>query len=129
MVIFVKRLLTWWHSQTLGTQLFTWRKGRRVGKDEQGNLFYQTADGKRRWVIYNGPIEASRITPEWHGWLHHTYEDPPNVVPLPRRAWEQPHVENLTGLPDAYAPPGSLRRARTGPETGYVPWTPPRGDD
>ena len=66
---FILRLITWWNSQTLGTQLFTWRNGVRVGEDEAGNAFYQTRDGKRRWVIYNGEAEASRVSPDWHGWL------------------------------------------------------------
>ena len=48
------RAVTWWNGQTLNTQLFTWRKGQKVGEDAQGNIFYQTADGKRRWVIFNG---------------------------------------------------------------------------
>ena len=47
---FLLRLLTWWNGQTLGTQFYTSRKGVRVGEDDQGNVFYQTADGARRWV-------------------------------------------------------------------------------
>ncbi len=43
------RAVTWWDSQTIGTQLFTWRKGLRVGSDDQGNVYYHTADDKRRW--------------------------------------------------------------------------------
>ena len=39
------RLLTWWNSQTIGTQIFTARKGVKVGEDEAGNIFYQTRDG------------------------------------------------------------------------------------
>jgi len=72
----LKRAITWWTGQTLGTQLFTWRNGVKVGEDEQGNLFYTSKDGKRRWVIYNGEIEASRIGADWHGWLHNTWDDP-----------------------------------------------------
>ena len=65
-------LFTWWNGQTLGTRLFTSRKGQKVGEDEQGNIFYETSDSKRRWVIFNGPVEASRVSADWHGWLHHT---------------------------------------------------------
>ena len=89
---FLTKVFTWWNGQTLGTQFFTWRKGRRVGEDGQGNVYYQNADGSRRWVIYNGEAEASRVSPEWHGWLHHTYQEPPTVAPLPRKPWEQPYV-------------------------------------
>jgi NADH:ubiquinone oxidoreductase subunit len=121
---FLLRLLTWWNSQTVGTQLFTWRKGQRVGEDGQGNIFYQTRDGKRRWVIFNGEAEASRVGPEWHGWLHHTWDQPPTEAPLPRKAWEKPHVENLTGTAAAYAPAGSLRRVQPLERRDYEAWQP-----
>ncbi|MGR3491431.1 MAG: NADH-ubiquinone oxidoreductase subunit NDUFA12 family protein, partial [Shimia sp.] len=85
---FLKRAVTWWNGQTLGTQLFTWRKGVKVGEDEQGNTFYTDRDGKRRWVIYNGLAEASRVSPEWHGWLHHTWDKPPSEVAVPNKPWE-----------------------------------------
>ena len=53
-------------AKTINTQLFTWHKGVRVGEDDQGNIYYRTRDDKRRWVIFNGEAEASRINPEWH---------------------------------------------------------------
>lgn len=121
---FLKRLVTWWNSQTMGTQLFTWRKGRKVGEDGEGNVFYQTADGKRRWVIYNGEAEASRVPPDWHGWLHHTWDQPPTEAPLARKPWEKPHQENLTGTPLAYVPPGSLRRPQPVLRSDYEAWQP-----
>ncbi|MFV0490529.1 MAG: NADH:ubiquinone oxidoreductase subunit NDUFA12 [Pseudorhodobacter sp.] len=121
---FLKRLFTWWNGQTIGTQLFTRRKGERVGEDEQGNVFYQTRDKTRRWVIYNGEIEASRVSPEWHGWLHHTFDAPPTEIPLAHKPWEQPHHENLTGTPAAYAPSGSLRRRDPAPRRDYEAWQP-----
>ncbi len=118
------RAVTWWNGQTLNTQLWTWRKGQRVGEDDAGNVFYQTRDGARRWVIYNGEAEASRIGPEWHGWLHHTYQEPPTERPLPRKSWEQPHLENQTGTAMAYAPPGSIRAGTPEPRKDYEAWTP-----
>ena len=121
---FLLRLLTWWNGQTLGTQLFTARKGVKVGEDAQGNVYYQTRDGKRRWVIYNGEVEASRISPDWHGWLHHTFKEPPTESPLPHKAWELPHQENLTGTPGAFAPAGSLRRAAPVVRQDYEAWQP-----
>lgn len=121
---FLKRLLTWWNSQTLGTQLFTWRKGQKVGEDDQGNIYYQTAGGKRRWVIYNGEMEASRVAPDWHGWLHYTWDKAPTEVPLIHKAWEKPHQENLTGTDAAYAPSGSIRRLKPGSRADYEAWQP-----
>ena len=118
------RAVTWWNGQTIGTQLFTSRHGVKVGEDAEGNVFYRSKDGKRRWVIYNGEAEASRVSPEWHGWLHHTYPEPPSERPLPRKPWEAPHQENLTGTPLAYAPPGSIRRPAPVERRDYDAWSP-----
>jgi len=91
------RAVTWWNGQTLNTQFFTWRKGVKVGEDDQGNIYYKTHDDAKRWVIFNGEIEASRISPDWHGWLHKTWDEPPTEKPLDRQSWGKPHQENLTG--------------------------------
>ncbi len=118
------RALTWWNGQTLNTQLFTWRKGVKVGEDDQGNVFYKTKDNARRWVIFNGEIQASRISPDWHGWLHHTWDEPPTERPLERQPWQKPHQENLTGSDQAYAPAGSLRQDAPAKRRDYEAWSP-----
>ena len=118
------RAVTWWNGQTWGTQFHTWRHGAKVGEDNQGNVFYQSDGGKRRWVIFNGEAEASRVSPEWHGWLHHTWDEPPTKAPLRRKSWEKPHIENLTGTPAAYAPAGSIRRPVPAERTDYEAWQP-----
>lgn len=121
-----KQVFVWWDSQTIGTRFFTWRKGEFVGQDEDGNKYYRAKDGSgRRWVIYNGLAEASRVTPDWHGWLHYTVDEPPTGEYQPRE-WEKAHQPNLTGTPAAYRPKGSL--SKTGqrpPATGdYQAWQP-----
>ena len=68
------QLFVWWRDATPGTFVTTWYSGRKVGEDGFGNRYFQTKDGKRRWVIYAGTVEASRVPPEWHGWLHHTFD-------------------------------------------------------
>jgi len=121
---FFLKFFTWWNGQTFGTQFFTWRFGKRVGEDAEGNVFFQNADGSRRWVVYEGEAEASRISPEWHGWLHHTYQLPPTEAPLPRKAWEIPYVPNLTGTRLAYHPPGSLLAPERSARSDYDAWAP-----
>lgn len=119
------RLFTWWRENTVGTALFTWRKGRQVGVDQLGNRYFDERNGRRRWVLYAGEVEASSVPAEWHAWLHHTTDALPDES-LSRRDWEQPHMPNPTGTADAYRPPGHLskggQRARA---TGdYEPWRP-----
>src|SRR5438105_12808319 len=58
---------------TFGTWLFTKLRGELVGTDDEGNRYYRdkrATDGRRRrrWVIYQGEPEASRVPPDWHGW-------------------------------------------------------------
>jgi NADH:ubiquinone oxidoreductase subunit len=122
----IKSTFTWWNSLTWGTWLFTWRKGERVGEDAQGNVYYKERAGTRRWVIYNGDVEASRVPPEWHAWLHYTVAEPPTLKPPVVKPWEKPHQPNETGTTAAYLPEGSLakggQRARA---TGdYEAWRP-----
>lgn len=118
------RSVTWWNGQTINTQLYTWRRGVPVGQDQVGNKYYETRDKKRRWVIFNGQTEATSVPPEWHGWLHHTFDEPPSIAPLNHQSWELPHQENLTGSPAAYAPAGSMRRVRPAERRDYEAWKP-----
>jgi len=113
----------------LGTRLFTMLKGRRVGTDAAGNIYYEErkprrGERARRWVGYAGAPDASSVPPEWHAWLHRITD-----APLPdagRRPWMKPHVPNATGTPAGYRPPGhdyagGRRAAATG---DYEAWTP-----
>jgi len=124
MIRFILRMLTWYHGQTLGTQIFTWRNGVKVGEDDMGNIYYRTKDDKRRWVCYKDAPEASQVPPDWHGWLHFTWDEPPTESPLEHKKWEKPHHENLTGTEMAYAPAGSLRNAAPAERRDYDAWQP-----
>ena len=75
--------------------------------------------------MFNGEAEASRVSPDWHGWLHRTFDELPSKKPLVHKVWEKPHQENLTGTALAYAPAGSIRRGGE-PErrSDYEAWVP-----
>ena len=100
-----------------------------VSVDAEGNVYNTNSDGSRRWVIYNGDMEARRVSPEWHGWLHHTFKQPPTEKPLLRQPWESRHSRNLTGSGEAYVPAGSLRSAAPAAPRDYVAWEPAAADD
>jgi len=116
----------WWRGATWGTLLGTLLYGHRVGTDGFGNSYYQTKDGGRRWVIYNGTVEASRVPPDWHGWLHFTFRDPPTIAPLKPKSFEKDYLPNLTGTSSAYRPEGSLaaRGERAPSAADYEAWSP-----
>ncbi len=134
MKTFFLGIFTWWNSATWGTFWWTWLYGEQVGTDEQGNRYYRTDRGKvekdfqfeRRWVIYNGLAEPSRVPPSWHGWLHHTVDVPPTQEDYKTRDWEKPHRPNYTGTPQAWRPRGSTLAGGKRPRaTGdYKAWSP-----
>lgn len=120
---------------TIGTRIFTWLHGEPVGADADGNRYYREKGGvkrdvgglgrERRWVIYRGEAEGSKVPPEWHAWLHHTMDTPPSGS-APRRPWLLKHLPNQTGTPAAYRPRGhEFRGGVRAKATGdYEPWQP-----
>ncbi len=125
-----KNVFTWWEGATFGTWLGTRMGGTRVGEDSLGNVYYQARKAEngfsRRWVMYNGNNDASRVPPEWHGWLHNTLDDiPSDSLPAPR-AWERIPTPNLTGTAQAYQPAGALADGgkRAAASGDYVAWSP-----
>ncbi len=131
----LKHIFTWWNGATIGTLFDVGRRGVLVGHDEFGNRYFEerraSLEGrKRRYVIYRALSEASAVSPDWHGWLHHTLDEPPTVRPLKRQKWEKPYVPNLTGTKYAYRPKGSLARGgvRQASTSDYEAWIPEQGE-
>ena len=129
----LRQIFTWWNGATIGAGLQIHKGSEFVGEDEFGNRYFETTrkrleqDGRtRRFVIYDGYADASKVPPDWHGWLHHTFAEPPTVAPLPRRAWERAHEPNLTGTIWAWRPKGSIARGgeRSSATGDYEPWIP-----
>ena len=126
----LSKIFTWWDGATIGTSLFTARKGTKVGEDHMGNVYYEggvdVMGRTRRWVIYNGPNDASRVPAEWHGWLHHSIEGAPESFLPPPRIWEKDYVPNQTGTAGAYRPLGAIESGgQRAMATGdYEAWTP-----
>ncbi|AMO70787.1 NADH:ubiquinone oxidoreductase subunit NDUFA12 [Sphingorhabdus sp. M41] len=126
------KIFTWWDGATIGTSLFSARNGKRVGEDVFGNIYFQAKKAGaghpagQRWVIYNGANDASRVPPEWHGWLHHSYDEIPESHLPQARIWEKEPSGNLTGTAQAYRPAGALEAGgHRAPATGdYEPWNP-----
>jgi NADH:ubiquinone oxidoreductase subunit len=117
-------IFTWWTGSTFGTWLNTARNGSEVGRDADGNIYYE---GKgRRWVIYAHDTDPSGVPPEWHLWLRNTRAEAPSQLPLPAKAWERPWRPNPTGSAGAELPSGSLSAGgkRAAAAADYRAWTP-----
>ncbi|MES2903393.1 MAG: NADH:ubiquinone oxidoreductase subunit NDUFA12 [Pseudomonadota bacterium] len=118
---------TWWNGASWGTSLFSRRHGQEAGRDEAGNVYFRhSSDPARRWVMYAGANDSSRVPPGWNAWLRGTIDDVPDKSLPPRRAFEQPPVANLTGSDGAWRPAGSIRAGgkRAAATGDYSAWTP-----
>ncbi len=81
---------------------------KKVGEDNYGNKYFFKKNSspknnfrERRFVIYKGVVEASKIPQEWNAWLHHMSNNIP-ISNEKKPKWIKNHVPNLTGTPYAY---------------------------
>ena len=132
----LSKIFTWWDGATIGTLLNSGLTGERGGPHPPRHPFYRAqkrhppgrafAGRERRWVIYNGANDASRVPPEWHGWIHGTFDGVPESYLPPARIFEVDYTPNATGTPEAYRPQGALERGgKRARATGdYEAWSP-----
>ena len=93
---------------SFGTTLYTWIYGNLVGQDDYLNNYYCNSKNfndldSKRWVMFNGEIEASKIPPHWHAWLHKSIDVPP-LNYSHKYKWQKDHEQNMTGTDNAYYP-------------------------
>tara|TARA_Y100000590_G_scaffold264185_1_gene296804 strand:- start:9806 stop:10198 length:393 start_codon:yes stop_codon:yes gene_type:complete len=126
----IKEIFIWWNKQTLSTRLFTLVNGSKVGVDEFGNTYYESKSKRqqsktRRWVIYNGYADSSKVPANWHSWLHYVTNDLP-FSNNKKRGWQKKHNPNLTGTKYAHKPSGSLLNNSNvvNEEKKYESWDP-----
>ena len=121
MLTFLKKIFTWWNRDTFGTRIKTIFFGKFIGKDDFGNKYYQSKNGKR-WVIYNGEINASKINSDWFSWIHHITNTLPTRKNLEKYPWQKPHKDNKTGSSESYKPNKISKKAKNFKK--YETWKP-----
>ena len=117
MLTFFKKIFIWWNQDTIGTRIKTILFGKLVGEDSFGNKYYESKND-RRWVIYSGEIDASKIPVEWYSWMHFTPNKIENIHELNKFEWQKPHKPNRTGSNEAYSPKGNAKAT----EKKYTTW-------
>ena len=82
---------------------------RKVGTDQFGNGYYIGSDKNylkrsKRYVVYKGIDDGSKVPPMWHSWLHYLSDEIPDKNKTKEYEWQTEHVPNLTGTKHAYNP-------------------------
>ncbi len=116
---------------SIGTKLYTWFYGKIVGTDEIGNKYYTNSNNpsdlnSKRWVIFDGEIEASKIPPHWHAWLHKSIDAPP-LNYNHKYSWQKDHKQNMTGTKNAHFPSSNPLSSKYKPnqiKADYESWSP-----
>jgi NADH:ubiquinone oxidoreductase subunit len=98
---------------------------KKVGEDEFGNQYFQNKNNKR-FVVYKGIAEPTKIPAEWHSWIHYNQNEVPNTAKTKKYHWQKIHLPNLTGTKNSYSPQGSLEKntLRNKVSSDYEPWQP-----
>ena len=118
-----REIFTWWHNQTIGTRIWSFLNGYQVGKDKFGNLYMHNKNDSKRWVLYTGEVDSTKIPPEWNGCLRFTSNEIPTTEK--RYKWEKEHLKNQTGTKNSYYPSASVfRNPRSKKRAEYEQWSP-----
>lgn len=92
----------------LSTYIYTFLFGKFVGKDEFQNSYYRSNNllhkKEKRWVIYKGIVESTKIPPLWHRWIHFITNELPNEKRVEKLSWQKEHRANFTATSMSYHP-------------------------
>ncbi|MBL6664427.1 MAG: NADH:ubiquinone oxidoreductase subunit NDUFA12 [Rickettsiales bacterium] len=103
------------------TKFLIRRSSNKIGTDEFGNSYYQHKKNKKRYVIYNGIAESSKIPAQWHGWIHYSSDIAPIKINTNKASWQKIHTPNLTGTINAYSPKNKPSHKSS---SSYEAWEP-----
>jgi NADH:ubiquinone oxidoreductase subunit len=89
----------------IGVMVYTLLFGIKVFVDEFGNLYYKSkkqslTKKEKRWVIYNGKVEASKVPPYMKAWLDFVVDEPLTNAKIYN--WQKSYILNLSGTKIAY---------------------------
>ena len=111
------------------TKLWIKHTSRKVGVDEFGNAYYlgyrtNYLGHRKRYVIFKGADQTTKVPPMWHAWLHYlaNEEETPQESQNKGFKWQKKHHPNLSGSKYAYDPKKSNNRILT----SFSAWQPKR---
>jgi hypothetical protein len=89
----------------------------KIGSDEFGNQYFLHKKNGKRFVIYQGIAEPSKVPMDWHIWLHYISDVTPTLNKSHKFSWQKIHLPNLTGTKNSHKPKSSTSQK-------YQAWKP-----
>jgi NADH:ubiquinone oxidoreductase subunit len=92
------------------------------GCDDLGNKYYfLKKNTKKRWVIFKGIEDPTKIPPQWYNWIHNIEDNP--ISDDTFYDWQtKNHKPNMTGTVARFSPIKTNQHAKH--KSGYSPWRP-----
>ena len=100
-------------TNNIGTILYSFLNGKKVGEDNQGNKFFiHKKNKKKRWVLYKKKVDPTTLEVRWQIWLTEIDKDKEITINNPNFKWQKDKKANLTGTQDAYHPRRNLEEKK-----------------
>ena len=93
-------------TNNLGTLIYSFFYGKKVGEDKNGNKFYiHKFNFKRKWVIYNKVVDPTSLKVAWQLWLTNNKKEVPSDINDNKiYMWQKEKVPNYSGTKNSYHP-------------------------
>ena len=93
-------------TNNLGTLIYSFFYGKKVGQDEDGNKFYiHKHNMKRKWVLYNKTVDPTSLKVIWQLWLTNNKTELPSEIGHNKAyIWQKERAPNYSGTKNSYHP-------------------------
>ena len=89
----------------LGTVIFSYFFGKKVGEDDRGNKYYLSKNkSSKKWVLYKNKVDPTNLPAHWQLWLTTQKINIPLDKDIKKYYWQKKREPNSTGTEKAYHP-------------------------
>ncbi len=107
----------------IGTLIYSFLFGEKVGQDTKGNKFYTNKRKKnKKWVLFKNKIDPTQLSVEWHQWLTDLDNFDVPKTSLKDYKWQKNRDINHTGTKKAYHPQSFKKKHKK--DTNNEIWRP-----
>ena len=112
----------------LGTLIYSFFYGKKVGQDNNGNKFYiHKYNLKKKWVIYNKIVDPTSLKVTWQLWLTNNKKEVPSDINDNKiYMWQKEKAPNYSGTKNSYHPKISKNIAKKNSNSNNIKeiWSP-----